>query len=75
MFAKQLQTTTLSKMKNTEYLREKSMVKSLNTIIKELNKLEHTECYKGVYIDSHAFNVMRSNLIESMEAIKNDIKS
>ena len=51
---------------------EKSMIKSLENIIKELDKLEATENFAGVYYDASAFNTLYTTFLDVITTIKED---
>ncbi len=54
--------------------REKSMVNSLKTILKELKKLENSHSFKGVYYNGHAFNKIQNDMFDCVNGIKEDAK-
>jgi hypothetical protein len=45
------------------------IIKSLKTIISELNKLEKTGGFKGVYVDSSYFNFLQSDMESALKKI------
>jgi len=51
---------------------DKTMIYSLNIILKELKKLEKTKSFKGVYYDVHAFNQIEKVFINCIDLIKRD---
>jgi hypothetical protein len=45
------------------------IIKSLKIIISELNKLERTGEFKGVYVDSSYFNFLQSDMESALRKI------
>lgn len=54
--------------------REKSIVNSLKSILKELRKLEESESFKGIYYDKHSFDKLKSDMFECINTIIEDSK-